>query len=202
LGENYFNTFSASPRLLKYKPMQLSETGSFRKLKALVRFLIIRCYYRRRLKISRISYIGRNFKLIIGSSATIKIKGKINIRNNVELQANGDIIIGNGCGINSYSRLIAFKKIILGDNVLIAQFVSILDHDHEIRNVEGKISLNEISSDTIEIGNNVWIGDKVTITKGVKIGDNVVVAANAVVTRDIPSNKLVGGIPARIIKDL
>ena len=54
----------------------------------------------------------------------------------------------------------------------------------------------------ITIGNNVWLADKVTITKGVTIGDNVIIAANSVVTKDIPSNTLAGGIPAQIIKNL
>ncbi len=50
--------------------------------------------------------------------------------------------------------------------------------------------------------NNVWIGDKATITKGVTIGDNVIIAANAVVNKDVPSNVIVGGIPAKVIKKL
>ena len=54
----------------------------------------------------------------------------------------------------------------------------------------------------ITIGNDVWIGGNVTILPGVKIGNNVVIAAGAVVTKDIPNNSLVGGIPAKIIKEL
>ena len=53
----------------------------------------------------------------------------------------------------------------------------------------------------IKIGNHVWIGARATILKGVKIGDGAVVAAGAVVTRDVPPNTLVGGVPAKIIKE-
>ena len=54
---------------------------------------------------------------------------------------------------------------------------------------------------SIEIGNNVWIGAKVTVTKGVKIGNNSVIGANSVVTKNVPANTIVGGIPSRILSE-
>ena len=54
----------------------------------------------------------------------------------------------------------------------------------------------------VRIGNDVWIGGNVTILPGVTIGNNVVVAAGAVVTKDVPDNTLVGGAPARVIKEI
>lgn len=54
----------------------------------------------------------------------------------------------------------------------------------------------------VSIGNNVWIGENCTILPGVTIGNNVVVAADAVVTKDVPDNSIVGGVPARKIKEL
>ena len=54
----------------------------------------------------------------------------------------------------------------------------------------------------VTIGNDVWIGGNVTILPGITIGDNVVVAAGAVVTKDVPPNTLVGGVPAIKIKDI
>jgi acetyltransferase-like isoleucine patch superfamily enzyme len=120
----------------------------------------------------------------------------------VELQSKGKLIIGQNCGINSFSRIIAFERIRLGNNVSIAQFVSILDHDHSTEYEEGKIDFTKFTTKPIEIGSNVWIGDKVSINKGVKIGDNVVIGANSVVTHDIPSNSIAAGIPARVIKEI
>ena len=54
----------------------------------------------------------------------------------------------------------------------------------------------------IHIGNKVWIGAGVVITKGVTIGDNSVVAAGAVVTHDIPANVIAAGVPAKVIKEI
>lgn len=52
----------------------------------------------------------------------------------------------------------------------------------------------------VRLGNNVWVGAHATILAGVTVGDNAVVAAGAVVTKDVPANAVVGGVPARIIK--
>ncbi|MDE6838008.1 MAG: sugar O-acetyltransferase [Acutalibacter sp.] len=54
----------------------------------------------------------------------------------------------------------------------------------------------------VAIGNDVWIGGNVTILPGVTIGNNVVIAAGAVVTKDVPDNSLVGGVPARVIREI
>lgn len=114
------------------------------------------------------------------------------------------IIIGNNCNIGDYNHISSIKSIKIGDGLLTGRFVLISDNSH------GKFSLDEayilpqdrklVSKDEIVIGNNVWIGDKAAILSGVHIGDNVIVAANAVVTHDIPSNTMVGGVPARIIR--
>ena len=116
------------------------------------------------------------------------------------------ITIGNYCNLGEYNHITSCNRIIIGDGVLTGRFVFIGDNAH------GGLSWEEAtippanrllcSKGPIIIGNNVWIGDKATILGGVTIGDNVIVAANAVVTHDIPSNSVVAGVPAKIIKHL
>ncbi len=116
------------------------------------------------------------------------------------------LIIGNHCSIGEYNHITACNKITIGDGLLTGRFVYIGDNAH------GGLSSEEAmmppaqrhltSKGEVVIGNNVWIGDKATILAGVHIGDNVIVAANAVVTKDIPNNCIVAGVPARIIKSL
>lgn len=114
------------------------------------------------------------------------------------------IKIGNHCSFGSWNHVSASNLITIGNGVLTGKWVTIVDNSH------GSTSFNDlqirpwlrpiISKGPIIIGNNVWIGDKATILPGVTIGDGCVIAANAVVTKDVPSNCVVGGNPAKIIK--
>ncbi len=117
-----------------------------------------------------------------------------------------EIRIGKDCSIGEYAHITAIRHITIGDCLLTGRFVFIGDNAH------GSLSLEEAgvppakrplkSKGDIVIGQNVWLGDKVTILSGVTIGNNVIVAANSVVTHDLPSNCMVAGCPARIIKSL
>ncbi|UKK59571.1 acyltransferase [Prevotella communis] len=116
------------------------------------------------------------------------------------------IVIGDGCHIGRYNQITAYEGVIIGNNLLTGSYVLISDNNHgnfskkDIKLPPAQRKL--ITKGKVVIGNNVWLGDKVTILAGAKIGDNVIVAANAVVVGEIPSNCLAGGIPAKKIKEL
>lgn len=116
------------------------------------------------------------------------------------------IIIGGGFCIQKDCHIGAINKIIIGDNVLIASRVFISDHFHgEINSEAFKLppaSRKLYSKGPVIIEDNVWIGDGVAILPNVTIGRNSIVGANAVVTKSVPSNCVVGGNPARIIKKI
>lgn len=113
------------------------------------------------------------------------------------------IIIGEDCSIGDYVHISSVSKVIIGNGVLTGRRVSILDNDHGDSSPSAlktpPIKRDLVFSEVI-IGDNVWIGDKATILKGVHIGNGAVIAANAVVTKDVPAFSIVGGCPARIIK--
>lgn len=117
-----------------------------------------------------------------------------------------EIIIGNNCSIGEYCHITAINKITIGDGLLTGRFVYIGDNAHGgLSNEEAEIPplKRELKSKgEIKIGNNVWIGDKVTILGGVTIGNNVIIGAGSVVTHDVPSNCVVVGMPANIVKEL
>lgn len=89
--------------------------------------------------------------------------------------------------------------ITLGDNVHITKDVEFLTHDEGTLLFRDKIPDLEITK-PITVGNNVYIGIRSIIMPGVTIGDNVIIAAGSVVTKDIPSNCVFGGVPAKFIK--
>lgn len=116
------------------------------------------------------------------------------------------LTIGNHCSIGEYNHITSCNKITIGDGLLTGRFVYIGDNSH------GGLSWDEASTPPslrplqskgeIIIGNNVWIGDKVTILGGITIGDNVILGASSIVTHDIPSNCMAVGAPAKIVKQL
>lgn len=114
------------------------------------------------------------------------------------------ILIGSNCYFGAFNHITAINKIEIGDNLLTGKFVTITDNSH------GKTDFDTLQIEPINrplyskgpviIGNNVWIGDKATILPNVTIGDGAVIAANAVVTKDVPAYCVAAGNPAKIIK--
>lgn len=114
------------------------------------------------------------------------------------------MFIGNNCSFGAYNHITCANRVAIGDSLLTGKWVTITDNSHgetdkstlEMRPQERPIT----SKGPVVIGNNVWIGDKATILPGVTIGDGAVIAANAVVTKDVPAYSVVGGNPAKVIK--
>jgi len=133
----------------------------------------------------------------------IQFSGNNWVENNVLLHCSGgDIKIGKRTFINKGSIIVSKKLITIGNDVLIADYVSIYDHDHKFNNKSTEYEQNGYDSSNVSIDDNVWIGTHSVILKGVHIGKNSIVAAGSVVTKDIPSNELWGGAPARHIKNI
>ena len=108
-----------------------------------------------------------------------------------------NIHFGQNVFINDCCHFQDQGGVFIGDNVLIGHntVLATIDHDLDARSRQNHYA-------PIRIGNNVWIGAGVIITKGVTIGENAVIAAGAVVTKDVPANVVVGGVPAKTIKRL
>ncbi len=93
-------------------------------------------------------------------------------------------------------------KITIGEYVIIADNVHIRTRTHNYLDKKNPIKMQGGIEKDIIIGNNVWIGFGAQLMSGVTIADNSIIAAGAVVTKDVPSNTIVGGVPAKIIKSI
>ncbi|GAA0337858.1 maltose acetyltransferase domain-containing protein [Bacillus carboniphilus] len=91
-------------------------------------------------------------------------------------------------------------EIRFGDNCMLAPGVHIYTATHPLDAAERNTGYEY--GKPVTIGNNVWVGGLAVINPGVTIGDNAVIASGAVVTKDVPANVVVGGNPARVIKEI
>ena len=106
--------------------------------------------------------------------------------------------IGKNVFVNFDCTFLDLGGIIIEDNVMLAPKVSLLSEGHPISSQDRQT----LTTGKIHIKQNAWIGANATILQGVTIGENAVVAASSVVSKDVPDNTVVGGIPAKILKTI
>jgi acetyltransferase-like isoleucine patch superfamily enzyme len=116
-----------------------------------------------------------------------------------ETAAPGVIRLGDHVRVNAGTVLVSYSGIEIGDQCLIGEYVSIRDADHGTE-PGTPMRLQPHRSAAIRIGSDVWIARGAVILKGVTIGDGAVIAANSVVTKDVPPMAVVGGMPAKLLK--
>lgn len=137
----------------------------------------------------------QKIKQILGSSGErISVQASFNCDNGKNIHVGEDFLS------NYNLTILDIAPVHIGHNVMIGPNVDIYTVNHPL-NAAGRAEYMA-QGFPVTIGNNVWIGGKATIMPNVTIGNNVVIAAGAVVTKDVPDNVLVGGVPAKIIKSI
>lgn len=129
-------------------------------------------------------------------------KHPIHIGNNVKIRRGaewiGPIKVGSGCSFNRDTYIRA--NVTIGRNCNIGAFTRLITDSHEVAGPKRRAGKG--SFPPIIIGDGTWIGANVTVLGGVTIGEGCVIAAGAVITKDVPPNTMVGGVPAKVIKSL
>ena len=108
--------------------------------------------------------------------------------------------VGRGCYFTGPLRIDLSAEVHIGDRVYMGYEIMLLTVDHTLGDSDQRCGPRVYRPISIEDG--VWIGSRATILPGVRLGRGSVVAAGAVVTRDVPANAMVGGVPARFVRDL
>jgi acetyltransferase-like isoleucine patch superfamily enzyme len=173
---------------------------SFKYLRLIVRLLRRRLMHRR-LHTDGIAFIGPRVTLQIGKKGRIELGRwswlglgtKIRCHEGV-VEIGAKTVLGQECTISAY------KRVSIGRECVIADRVMMIDFDHGVTEVERPVRLQGIYKRDVRVGNNVWIGYGACILRGVIVGDNAVIGTNAVVTRDVPANAVVAGVPAKVIR--
>ena len=107
----------------------------------------------------------------------------------------GNLTIGDYCSFGEFTKIWNFEKVIIGDDFMAAAGLTILTGGHD------PDTMIPISKKVI-IGNRVWCGANVTIMPGVTIGNDVVIGAGSLVTKDVPNETIVAGVPSKIIRNI
>lgn len=175
-------------------------------------------YKRREKKVTVIGkniYFHRNSRILLTNGATsgnIKIDSNSRIFGTLVCCSKGTITIGKFSQVGQNSSLRSVNRISIGSYTAIADNVIVCDNNNHPVNpldrhimrqtLSGSFERSWLNSDNepITIGDDCWIGQYVRICKGVSIGNGSVVAANSVVTKDVPANCIVAGNPARVVK--
>ncbi len=110
------------------------------------------------------------------------------------------IKIGNNVGIGEYAYLGGAGGLELGNECIIGQYFSCHPENHVSSDLNRAIRQQGVSRKGIKIGENCWIGSKVTIVDGVEIGNGCIIAAGAVVNKSFPAHSIIGGVPAKVLK--
>ena len=167
----------------------------------LARSLLLKLRYGKRLQTDGICFIcpgvhveiGRRARLHIGRWAWIGDGSKIRVHEG-EVSIGAKTVMGQECTISAYQHIEIGRECIVADRVML------IDFDHGVVEVERPIRLQGIYKRGVRVGHNVWIGYGACILRGVTVGENSIVGTSSVVTKDIPANAVVGGIPARVLR--
>ncbi len=147
----------------------------------------IDCYGKQKIKFGNVVKIGA-FSTISTSSHLSKF-GK-------------GLEIGNNSAVGEYSYFGCSGGVIIGDDVIMGQYISFHSENHIFLDKTQLIREQGVNSSGIKIGNNIWVGSKATFLDGCILSDNTVVAAGSVVKGRFPPNVVIGGIPAKVLKNI
>jgi acetyltransferase-like isoleucine patch superfamily enzyme len=156
----------------------------------------------------KVFHKANGWKYFFGSFNCFRIySGAISISSGTWIEQNslincvgGNVKLGERFFMNRNSVIVSSCSITIGNDVLIANGVSIYDHDHTTIDPNITYGKQGYVEAPVVIGDNVWVGCHSVILKGVTIGKGSVIAAGSVVTKSIPEREIWGGIPAKFIK--
>ena len=138
--------------------------------------------------------------LICGNNVSMGYFTHIELTGSLKLLGQG-MIVGNNVGLGSHGHYGSGAGLLeIGDNTIFGNYVSIHPENHNFSDLSIPIRNQGVNGKGVKIGNDCWIGAKVTILDGSVIGDHSIVAAGAVVAGKFPPYSIIGGVPAKIIK--
>ncbi len=146
-------------------------------------------------------FLGRGLELEIGRKGRIDFGRFVWIGDGSKIRCHEGLVeIGEKTVMGQECTISAYQRVRIGQQCVIADRAMFIDFDHGVVEVDRPIRQQGIYKRDVIVGSNVWIGYGACILRGVSVGDNSIVGTNSVVTKDVPANAVVAGIPARVIR--
>ncbi len=165
------------------------------------RWLWLKLRWRGRLVTDGLCFVCPGVHFEIGNEATVTLGRWSWLGHGTKIRAHeGTVSIGAKSVLGQECTISCYQHISIGRECIIADRTMMIDFDHVISETERPMREQGIHKRDVRIGHNVWIGYGACILRGVTVGDNAVIGTSAVVTRNVPDNAVVGGVPARLIR--
>ena len=146
-------------------------------------------------------FLGRGLELRVGRSGRLRFGRFVWIGDGTKIRCHEGLVeIGDKTVFGQECTISAYQRVRIGEQCVIADRAMFIDFDHGVTEVERPIRVQGIYKRDTVVGSNVWIGYGACVLRGVRVGDNAVIGTNAVVTRDVPANAIVGGVPAKVLR--
>jgi len=166
-----------------------------------LRLAWLRLRWRGRLVTDGLAFVGPGVSFEIGRGARVVLGRWSWIGHGCKIRAHeGEVRIGAKTVLGQECTVSAFQRVEIGRECILADRVMLIDFDHGVVDVERPVRLQGIYKRDVRVGHNVWIGYGACVLRGVDVGDNAILGTSAVVTRDVPENAVVAGVPARVIR--
>ena len=167
----------------------------------ITRWLWLKLRWRGRFRTDGLCFICPGVKFEIGRNATVTLGRWAWLGHGCKVRAHqGEISIGAKSVLGQECTLSCYQHVSIGRECIVADRVMMIDFDHGMVEVERPIREQGIYKRDVNVGHNVWIGYGACVLRGVTVGNNSVIGTNSVVTRDVPANAVVGGVPAKLIR--
>jgi acetyltransferase-like isoleucine patch superfamily enzyme len=146
-------------------------------------------------------FFGKGLQLQIAKRGKISFGRFVWIGDGAKIRCHeGEVEIGPKTVLGQECTISAYRRVRIGEQCVIADRAMFIDFDHGVVEVERPIRVQGIYMRPVEVGSNVWIGYGACVLRGVRVGDNSILGTNSVITKDVPANAVVGGVPAKVLR--
>jgi acetyltransferase-like isoleucine patch superfamily enzyme len=170
-------------------------------LRLLLRLGWLKLRWRGRLKTDGIAFVCPDVTFEIGKGATVHLGRWSWIGHGTKIRSHeGEVRIGAKTVLGQECTISSFQHVSIGRECIVADRVMLIDFDHGVVEPDRPIRAQGIYKRDVNVGHNVWIGYGACILRGVTVGDNAIIGTSSVITKDVPDNAVIGGVPGRILR--